>query len=129
MGPNKSQIILSLAFSSKIPMLKLMAQSLAKVLVHVVFSTKERRPFLRDQSSFTTSATADVRPRAANPWTSDFAWQSGYGIFSVGFSQLEDVRRYIAGQAEHHRKHTFKDEFRLLLKRYEITYDEQYVWA
>jgi REP element-mobilizing transposase RayT len=59
---------------------------------------------------------------------SDFAWQGGYGIFSIGFSQLEDVKRYIAGQEEHHLKHTFQDEFRLLLKRYELAYDEQYVW-
>ncbi len=58
----------------------------------------------------------------------DFAWQGGYGIFSIGFSQLEYVKRYIAGQEKHHRKRTFQDEFRLLLKRYEIAYDERYVW-
>jgi REP element-mobilizing transposase RayT len=58
----------------------------------------------------------------------DFAWQSGYGIFSVGFSQIESVKEYIAGQEEHHRKVSFQDEFRQLLKRYEIEFDEQYVW-
>jgi hypothetical protein len=58
----------------------------------------------------------------------DFAWQSGYGAFSVGFSQLEEVRRYIAGQEEHHRKMGFQDEFRLLLERYEVAFDERYVW-
>jgi len=59
---------------------------------------------------------------------SDFAWQNGYGIFSIGFSQLEDLKRYIASQEEHHRKHTFQDEFRLLLKRYQLAYDERYMW-
>ena len=58
----------------------------------------------------------------------DFAWQSGYGVFSIGFSQIEEVRRYIAGQEEQHRKLTFQDEFRRLLKRYEVTFEEAYVW-
>jgi hypothetical protein len=58
----------------------------------------------------------------------DFAWQSGYGIFSVGFSQIESARDYIAEQEEHHRKVSFQDEFRQLLKRYEIEFDERYVW-
>ena len=48
----------------------------------------------------------------------DFAWQNGYGIFSIGFSQIESVREYIAGQEEHHRKVSFQDEFRQLLRRY-----------
>jgi putative transposase len=58
----------------------------------------------------------------------NFAWQNGYGIFSVGFSQIESVREYIAGQDEHHRKVSFEDEFRQFLKRYEIEFDERYVW-
>jgi len=55
-------------------------------------------------------------------------WQSGYGIFSIGFSQIEVVRNYIARQEEHHRKVSFQDEFRDLLRRYEIDFDEKYVW-
>lgn len=58
----------------------------------------------------------------------DFAWQNGYGAFSIGFSQLRTVREYIATQEEHHKKLTFQDEFRLLLKRYEVDFDERYVW-
>ena len=58
----------------------------------------------------------------------DFAWQSGYGAFSVGFSQLEEVRCYIAGQEEHHRKMSFQDEYRLFLNRYQVPFDERYVW-
>jgi len=58
----------------------------------------------------------------------DFSWQNGYGIFSIGASQIEDVRRCIAEQEQHHRKLSFQDEFRLLLKRYELAYDERYVW-
>jgi putative transposase len=59
----------------------------------------------------------------------DFSWQEGYGIFSIGFSQIESVKKYIADQEPHHRKITFQDEVRQLLKRYEIKFDEQYVWT
>ena len=59
---------------------------------------------------------------------SDFAWQNGYGIFSISFSQIEAVKNYIARQEEHHRKVTFQDEFRELLRRYEVEFDERYVW-
>ncbi|HUA69026.1 MAG TPA: hypothetical protein VMA13_10820 [Candidatus Saccharimonadales bacterium] len=55
-------------------------------------------------------------------------WQNGYGIFSIGFSQVETVRNYISGQEEHHRKVSFQDEFREFLKRYAVDYDERYVW-
>ena len=66
--------------------------------------------------------------KTRKPELSEFAWQSGYGIFSVGFSQIESVQDYIAGQEEHHCKVSFQDEFRQLLRRYEIEFDERYVW-
>jgi REP element-mobilizing transposase RayT len=150
-----------------------MPQSLAKILVHTVFSTKERRPFLRDKVlreelyrylggiltnldcqpiivggvedhihllcalSRTCEAAAMVKEvkRGSSLWvktkskdTQDFAWQNGYGIFSIGFSQIASVRDYVAGQEEHHRKVSFQDEFRQLLRRYEVDFDERYVW-
>ena len=58
----------------------------------------------------------------------DFCWQNGYGAFSVGQSQLEDLRGYIGNQREHHRRVSFQDEYREFLKRYEVMYDERYVW-
>jgi putative transposase len=150
-----------------------MAQSLGKILVHTVFSTKDRRPFLRDKSlrdelhrylggilmnldcqpiivggvedhvhllcalSRTCEAAEMVKEvkrgssiwiKCKSPELADFSWQSGYGIFSIGFSQIKDVRDYIAGQEEHHRKVSFQDELRQLLRRYEIEFDERYVW-
>ncbi|MCI0492769.1 MAG: transposase [Planctomycetes bacterium] len=150
-----------------------MSQSLAKILVHTVFSTKDRRPFLRDRAvrdelhcylggilsnvgcqplivggweehvhllcalSRTCEAAAMVREvkRGSSVWIKTkgrglegFAWQNGYGIFSIGFSQIEAARAYIVGQEEHHRQISFQDEFRALLKRYEIEFDERYVW-
>jgi putative transposase len=63
------------------------------------------------------------------PDLSDFAWQGGYGIFSIGFSQAGSVRDYIAAQEEHTRKTSFQDELRLLLRRYEIEFEERYVWG
>ncbi len=150
-----------------------MSQSLAKILVHTVFSTKDRRPFLRNKSlrdelhrylggilmnhdcqplivggvedhvhilstlSRTCEAAEMVKDikRGSSLWLKtkgpslhDFAWQNGYGIFSIGHSQIAAVKNYIAGQKEHHRKVSFQDEFRVFLKRYEIEFDERYVW-
>ena len=150
-----------------------MAQSLAKILLHTVFSTKDRRPFLRDEPLreelhrylggilthldcqpliiggvedhvhllFALSRTATVADvvkelkrgssvwlKTKSPALADFAWQNGYGVFSIGQSQVEAARAYVAGQAEHHRKISFQDELRELLRRYEIEFDERYVW-
>jgi putative transposase len=150
-----------------------MPQSLARILVHTVFSTKERRPFLSDKSlrdelhhyhggilanhdcqpllvggvedhvhilstlARTCQAAEMVKEvkrgsslwlKTRSPDLKDFAWQNGYGVFSIGFSQVEAVKGYIAGQESHHRKVTFQDEFRKFLERYKIAYDERYVW-
>jgi hypothetical protein len=66
--------------------------------------------------------------KTKSPELRDFSWQNGYGMFSIGFSQIDSVRSYIADQEAHHRKRSFQDEFRLLLKRYRIEFDERYVW-
>ncbi|HKS76865.1 MAG TPA: IS200/IS605 family transposase [Terriglobales bacterium] len=57
----------------------------------------------------------------------NFAWQEGYGAFSVSASQTEDVIQYIASQAQHHAKRSYEEEFLDFLKRYGISYDPQYV--
>lgn len=57
-----------------------------------------------------------------------FAWQEGYGAFSIGISHVEDTTRYIATQAEHHRKITFQDEFLAFLEKHHIQYDPRYIW-
>jgi REP element-mobilizing transposase RayT len=62
------------------------------------------------------------------PRMGQFAWQTGYGAFAVSYSNLDDVKRYIAHQEDHHRVRTFQDEFRALLQRHNIEYDERYVW-
>ena len=57
-----------------------------------------------------------------------FHWQSGYGAFSIGQSNVPNLKRYIATQKEHHRRKTFQDEFRIFLKKYDVEYDEKYIW-
>ena len=57
-----------------------------------------------------------------------FQWQRGYGAFSISRSHLDALIGYIDNQEEHHRKMTFQDEYRQLLSKYEIQYDEKYVW-
>ncbi|MCC7150041.1 MAG: IS200/IS605 family transposase [Saprospiraceae bacterium] len=57
-----------------------------------------------------------------------FSWQEGYGAFSYAQSQISNVFRYIENQEEHHRKRTFKDEYLDFLKKFEIEYDEKYLF-
>ncbi|HKR02388.1 MAG TPA: IS200/IS605 family transposase, partial [Pyrinomonadaceae bacterium] len=57
----------------------------------------------------------------------NFAWQEGYGAFSVGLSQIETTIAYIRNQKEHHRKKTFEEEFLAFLEKHGIAYDERYV--
>lgn len=57
-----------------------------------------------------------------------FAWQTGYGAFTVSQSQVGAVRQYIQGQEEHHRRMSFQDEFLALLKRHGVQFDPKYVF-
>ena len=57
-----------------------------------------------------------------------FEWQTGYGAFSYSKSQLPDVIRYIENQKEHHRKQTFLEEYQLFLDKFEVDYDEEYIF-
>lgn len=58
-----------------------------------------------------------------------FAWQEGYGAFSVSPSLMDKTAKYIRGQAEHHRKRTFREEYKLFLDAYGIQYDERYAFG
>ncbi len=57
-----------------------------------------------------------------------FHWQAGYGAFSVAPGDLAHVVAYIDNQQEHHRTRTFEEEYRAFLNKYEIAFDERYVW-
>jgi REP element-mobilizing transposase RayT len=58
-----------------------------------------------------------------------FSWQEGYGAFSVSSSNLDQVTRYIQNQEAHHRKTSFEDEFRALLRKHDVEYDAKYVFG
>ncbi|EKD28796.1 MAG: transposase [uncultured bacterium] len=58
----------------------------------------------------------------------NFYWQDGYGAFSVNPTEVDTVNTYISNQHEHHSKKTFQDEYRLFLKKYQVEYNELYVW-
>ena len=73
--------------------------------------------------------------RASNAWPKErgrdfvnFEWQGGYSAFSVSQSNLEQVKQYIVTQQQHHRKMSFQDELRALLRKHEMEWDEKYVW-
>jgi REP element-mobilizing transposase RayT len=71
---------------------------------------------------------SSIWAKTKDPALESFQWQAGYGAFSVSQSQLARVQRYIAGQDEHHRKLSFQEEFRELLRRHAVEFDERYVW-
>jgi putative transposase len=75
---------------------------------------------IKVQSSIIMKGNRWVLPR--------FKWQDGFGAFSVGQSQLTDVVIYIDGQEEHHRKRSFREEYLLLLRKYEVEYDAKYAF-
>ena len=66
--------------------------------------------------------------KSDHPGLRDFAWQSGYGVFSVSISQLDKVQEYISNKEEHHRKQSFQDEYRAMLKKHRVDWAEKYVW-
>jgi REP element-mobilizing transposase RayT len=90
--------------------------------------------FTLSRTQTIASVVEEVKKRSSK-WikskSTDFAhfqWQAGYGAFSIGASMLPAVTTYIERQKEHHRTRTFQDEFRSLLRRYGIVFDERYVW-
>ena len=66
--------------------------------------------------------------KTKGPALARFSWQSGYGIFSVGVSEIEATRKYIENQEEHNRTLSFQDELRQFLKVHCVEYDERYLW-
>ena len=62
------------------------------------------------------------------PQYRSFAWQAGYGAFTVSYSHLDRVKQYIARQPQHHRRTTFQEEFVAFLRKHGIEYDERYLW-
>ena len=149
-----------------------MSQSLAKNILHLVFSTKNREHLLTndirldlhsymggilrewESPAILMNSVADhihillclsknhalkkiveeVKKgsskwiKTKGPQFAKFYWQAGYGAFSVSQSNVPVVRKYIENQEAHHRKLGFQDEFRAFLRKYEIEFDERYVW-
>ena len=149
-----------------------MAQTLVSLLVHVIFSTKNREPFisssiepelfaymggiLKNQNSCLldaggtadhvhllisqsknvslSSLMKDLR-KDSSLWIKtkgrefdNFHWQDGYGAFSIGHSQIAELKKYINQQKEHHRKRTFQEELMAFFDEYGMEYDVRYLW-
>jgi REP element-mobilizing transposase RayT len=149
-----------------------MPQSLALVIVHLGFSTKDRQPLLGASvrpslhaylatvarnigcecyrvggvadhvhlavqlpRTLTIAGVVEELKTSSSKWLKTqatglaaFAWQRGYGAFSVSPSDLDALRSYIDSQEEHHRVKTFQEEYRALLVKSAVEFDERYVW-
>lgn len=93
--------------------------------VHVLLSLTANMPLAKAMQLIKGSSSRWMNETHAK----DFAWQEGYGAFTVGISQKADTITYIQTQAEHHRKHSFEDEFIAFLKKHNIEYDPRHVWG
>ena len=149
-----------------------MPQSLSKVYVHIIFSTKNRQNLIDDriENSLYEYLGGICKGLECNPvkvgghknhvhllcllsrkvaqmklleelkkqsskWIktkgqaySNFYWQDGYGIFSINPTETDKVIDYIQLQQEHHKHKSFQDEFIAFLKKYQVEYDERYMW-
>ncbi|MBC7854924.1 MAG: IS200/IS605 family transposase [Pirellulaceae bacterium] len=149
-----------------------MPQSLSYVLLHVIFSTKDRKSFFKPEirphvhaylatvarnlgceayrvggvsdhvhlairlsrtvtiadlvKELKTSSSQSIKEQWPN--LSQFSWQRGYGVFSVGPKDKNALCSYIDDQEAHHQTISFEDEFRKFLNKYGVEYDEAYVW-
>jgi REP element-mobilizing transposase RayT len=94
--------------------------------VHVVcFLAKKHAPM---DVIRTVKADTSRRVKTFAASRRDFAWQNGYGIFSVSPADFEMAVDYVKKQAEHHRKMTFREEFMRFIRKYDIPHDERYMW-
>lgn len=149
-----------------------MPQSLVKNYLHIIFSTKLRRPLIStpfDEKLYAylggicknqecvpvqiegyrdhvhilcllskkitlVKFMEDLKTHSSkymktlSPELKDFYWQDGYGAFSVNPSQVSIVRDYIQNQEKHHQKRSFQKEYIAFLKKYQVEYDERYLW-
>jgi REP element-mobilizing transposase RayT len=94
--------------------------------VHIVcFMTKHHLPIdvIRTVKSVSSRHVKTLRPDLK-----DFAWQNGYGIFSVGPADFDKAVAYVRNQESRHREMTFREEFMRLVRKYNIPHDERYMW-
>jgi REP element-mobilizing transposase RayT len=94
--------------------------------VHLLAQTKASVSIAKLVETVKSNSTGWVHREWKERWA--FAWQEGYGAFSVGPVQVPEVVKYIAGQKEHYRTISFQEEFISFLQKYGIEYDERYIW-
>ncbi len=94
--------------------------------VHMFFGLARTRTIAEVVETLKTSSSKWIKTKGSE--FAGFHWQSGYAAFSVSQSDAETVVAYIRNQAQHHQKMTFQDEYRRLLERYRVAFDEKYVW-
>jgi REP element-mobilizing transposase RayT len=91
--------------------------------VHILLRLSRTMTVSQAVEKVKTSSSKWLKPRIP-----DFAWQAGYGAFSVSRSDAGEVIAYIRGQEEHHRKVTFKEEYLALLEELGVSYSTEYLW-
>ena len=108
-----------------------MASALVKMDVHLIFHIKSTGVKMRteDLARIFIKSDSSKWMKSIDPHYTAFVWQEGYGAFSVSSSLVDKTVAYIRGQAEHHRKRTFREEYKLFLEAYGIEYDERFAFG
>jgi putative transposase len=94
--------------------------------IHILLSLPSSTPVANAMREIKSASSHWMRDSCS---ANDFAWQEGYGAFSIGSAQISSTLAYIARQQEHHRKRDFQGEFLAILKKQRIEYDPGYVWG
>ena len=94
--------------------------------IHILCMLSKKTALMKLVEELKSHSSKWIKTRGEN--YRNFYWQGGYGAFSVNPAEMDVVVRYIENQKEHHRKKLFQEEYRGFLKKYEVEYDERYVW-
>lgn len=94
--------------------------------VHILCLLSKKITLIKFMEELKSSSSAWMKKQGKD--LEKFYWQDGYGSFSVNPKDIDNVAAYINSQKEHHTKKTFKEEYRELLEKHEIEYDERYLW-
>ena len=94
--------------------------------IHVLARISPKDGYMKLVEAMKSSSSKWMKSK--DPSLSNFYWQGGYGAFPVGLDQVKMITNYIGNQWEHHNQRSFKEEYLSLLQKFEIPFDDRYIW-
>jgi len=94
--------------------------------IHILFALSKKIALCRVIEEVKKNSSKWIKTKGSK--YKNFQWQNGYGAFSVDQSNKQRIKNYISNQKIHHRKRSFREEYLVLVKKYNLPYDERYMW-